>query len=128
MTSTSSGLDLTQDGDDFVMTVSDPSGQTIRVRLTAEQVLRLAQSVPLFRDQALAKFHPTGGGASAVFVTPVGQIELNQDLLGENILLTMIAPDGASQTFALPSQVAEQLGQRLPVRLAEMLKSQPKKQ
>ena len=118
-----SGLDLIEDGGDFRLSVTDETGNTTSVRLTPHQVLTLAQSAPSFRERILAPHNPSGGAVQAVVATPVVQIGLNQDSLGEEILLTLIAPNGARATYAIPLHIAEHLVERLPVRVAELKKS-----
>jgi hypothetical protein len=123
-----SGLELTEDGDGYILSVAGPSGESAQVKLTAEQVLVLAQSAPLFRERVLLRRKPKAEGVEPVLVTQVVRVGLNEDMLRENILLTMIDNAGASMTFALPPEIVTLLAQRLPARLAEMLKSQPRKQ
>lgn len=115
------GLDLIEEGDGFVLSVTDPSGNTTKVALTAEQVLTLAQSAPLFRGRALAKYNRPEAGVSAVYSTPVEEALLNTDLLNEKILLTFVAPNGAQVAYELTPYLANSLVQRLPSRILEIL-------
>jgi hypothetical protein len=115
------GLDLREEGDGFVLSVTEPNGNTINVPLTAEQVLTLAQSAPLFRARALAKYNRPEAGVSAVYSTPVVEAILNTDLLKERILLTFVAPNGAQVTYELTPHLANNLFQRLPSRILEIL-------
>lgn len=57
---------------------------------------------------------------SAVFVTDVTRVGLAHDALGESILLTMIAGNGAQMMYSLSDEIAQTLAERLPVKLAEM--------
>lgn len=93
--------------------------------LSDDDVLALAQSAPAFRDRILAKLHPAGGEYSAVYATPVVQIGLAPDALGENILLTMVAPSGAQVTFGLPPHIVGHLVERLPAHLAKVSAATP---
>jgi hypothetical protein len=120
MTGTAAGLDLIPDGDDYILKVKGKS----KVRLTADQVLILAQSAQSLMGRILARRNPATAGAEAVLVTPVAQIELNEDLLTQEIFLTLIDPNGGRLTWSLPIPLAENLIERLPKRLAE-LKNKP---
>lgn len=42
------GLDIVDDGDDFLLKVTDKDGVTTDVKLTTEQLMTLAQSAPAF--------------------------------------------------------------------------------
>ena len=123
-----SGLDLKEDGDDFLLCVTDLAGTTTETKLTADQVPILSQSAPVFRERILARYKPSAGGTDVVLATPVVQIGLNEDSLGEEILLTLVAPNSARLTYALPMHIAEHLAERLPIRVADLRKKNPTKQ
>jgi hypothetical protein len=103
----------------FVLRRIDASGTPAEITLSDEDVLSLAQSAQLLRDRILSKLTPEGGAVSAAYSTPVAQIGLAPDVLGENILLTMVAPSGAQVTFSLPPHIAQILAERVPVHLAK---------
>lgn len=65
---------------------------------------------------------------SAVAVTEVVQVALNDESLGEKILLTMIASGGSRATFAIPPLIGDLLVQRLPVFLAQIAAAKLTKQ
>jgi hypothetical protein len=122
------GLTLDPKGDDFILRHTAADGKTRSLSLSDNDVLSLAQSAPVLRDRILAKRNPAGGGFSAVYATPVVQIGLAPDALGENILLTMVAPSGAQVTFGLPRHIAQHLAERLPDHLAQVQGPQPTRQ
>ncbi len=128
MTAMNSGLDLTSDGEDFALSVTDATGSTTTVKLTAEQMLTFAQSAPAVQEQILTRHNSSGENTEFVLTIPVTQIGLNEDILGENIMLTLIASDGEQLVYALPPNIAQRLSERLPVRLAQMQKKKPTKQ
>jgi hypothetical protein len=119
------GLTLDPQGNDFVLRRTTPDGKTRSLVLSDDDVLSLAQSAPLFRGRILSKRNPEGGTLSAVYATPVVQIGLAPDALGENILLTLIAPSDAEVTFELPPHIVGHLVQRLPAHLARALAAKP---
>jgi hypothetical protein len=114
------GLDLEADGDTFMLSVTNAAGETTHVKLTAEQLLVLAQSAPNFRERILSQRHPSPGKIDAVVATPVIQIALNTDALDQDILLSMYGVNWAAQTFAIPAHIAEHLVERLPDWIAKL--------
>jgi hypothetical protein len=113
------GLTLAPSGDNFILRRTTANGRTVGMTLSDDDVLTLAQSAPAFRDRILSKRTPAGGKYSAVYATPVVQIGLAPDALGENILLTLVAPSGAQVTFGLPPHIVGHLVEHLPVHLAK---------
>ena len=122
------GLDLVEDGDDFLLKVTDRTGATTATLLTSEQLMTLAQSAPLFQARILAKHSRAEAGVEAVHSTPVEEVILNTDLLKEQILLTFVMPNSATIVFALSPWLANNLVQRLPDRILEILSEQSPKQ
>ena len=122
------GLSLDPKGDDFILRRTSAAGKTMGMTLSDEDVLTLAQSAPLFRDRILSKRTPEAGAISAVFVTPVERAHLTVDILENNVLLTMIAPSGASIGFSLPEEIARLLVERMPVYLAQLRAAKPTRQ
>jgi imidazole glycerol phosphate synthase subunit HisF len=110
-------------GNDFVVVRIDASGKRSRMALSEDNILTLAQSALRLRDHILAKRSRSGVVAEAM--TPVSQIEMQVDLHGSEIFLTMIDRHGARVGFSLPPAVAQPLAERLPVRLAEILRARP---
>jgi hypothetical protein len=117
---TSTGLELVEDGNAFVLRVKDARGAITETRMTEAQLITLIQSTPKFQEIILARHAPKGEGISPVVVTPVVQIELNENSLGEGLLLTPIASNGSRMTFELPPEIVRHLIARLPVRLAAL--------
>ena len=122
------GLDLKEDGNNFILSVTDVAGTKTEIKLTPEQVLTLSQSAPVFRERILSRYKPSVAGTDVVLATAVAQIGLNEDSLAQDILLTFVAKNGARLTYALPMHIAEHLSERLPLRVAEMKKKNPTKQ
>jgi hypothetical protein len=122
------GLDLVDEGDGFSLLVNDANGKVSKVNLTDEQLLTLAQSAPLFQARVLAKLGRKEAGVDAVYSTPVKEAILNTDLLGEKIILTLVAPNEARVAFELTPHLANNLVQRLPERILEILAQQMPRQ
>lgn len=122
---TSTDLDLVEDGDDYILHVTDAAGQTTQTRLTGDQVLKLAQSARSLMGRILARRNPATAGTEAVLVTPVAQIELNDDSLTSEIHLTLIDQYGARLICGLPIQIAELLVDRLPKWIAGLKNQKP---
>ncbi len=123
-----STISLDEDGDNFVLTRTQPDGTTTSITLSPQNVMTLAQSAPLFRERVLSRIYPLGGGVSPVFATVTAQARVAPDALGEAILLTLIAPNGAGVTFEIAPSLARELAERIPVHLAEMDGPKPKVQ
>src|ERR1700693_40347 len=120
-----STISLDEDGDNFILKRTDSDGTTSNIILSPQNVMTFAQSAPLFQERILSRIHPSGGDFSAVFVTPVAQIGLHDDALRENILLTLVAPNGARLVYQLDPSLAQELAVRIPIRLEEMRSRKP---
>jgi hypothetical protein len=128
MSENAASIALEQTPEGFVLRRTDTAGKTDELTLSAEDVLRLAQSAQRLRDHILAQRNPRGDSVSATVVTPVARIRLGPDALGESILLAMIDGSGAEMTFSLVPEVARPLAERLPVHLARIEAVKPTKQ
>lgn len=125
---TPSGLDLEPDGDDFVLSRTDRDGVTARIALSAADILALTRSALALRERSLSQRQPANGEVEAVLATPVVEVALNRELLGDNLLLTMISADGNRLTFALPSALAADLAGRIADLPEERASSTPSRQ
>jgi hypothetical protein len=90
--------------------------------------MTLAQSAELFRARILSRSGPQGGEFSPVFATPAVQIGIHNDALLENILLTLIAPNGSSVTYELSPHLANELATPIPDHLLEILSAKTRAQ
>ena len=122
------GLDLDEDGDCFLLKVTSKDGVSTNVKLTSEQLVTLAQSAPLFQQRILARCSRPEAGVEAVYSTRVEEVILNTDLLKEKILLTFAMPNGAKLVYALTPLLANNLVQRLPQKILEVLDQLPPEQ
>lgn len=113
MSEATSGLNLDANGDDFILSRTDDDGVTAKIALSAADILTLTRSALAIREKSLAQRQPASGEMEAVLATPVAEITLDRELLGDNVLLTMIAADGNRLAFALPSALAAALAERL---------------
>jgi hypothetical protein len=113
-------LDLVEDGDGFILSVTNAAGKTIPVRLTEDQVITLSQSAPTYLGRILLRRNPSAAGIGAVAVTHVARAEVNQDAIGENILLALVGPNGGRLTYRLSVQTAELLVDALRPELADL--------
>jgi hypothetical protein len=122
--SDTAGLDLVKDGDDFILSVivinAKGRRRKSKVRLTEDQVLTLAQSSSALRGDILLRRNPATAGIDAVLVTPVARIGLSEDAIGQNLLLTLAAPNGGRLTFQLSVPIAELLMLTLGAELADL--------
>jgi hypothetical protein len=125
MTEKTHGLALDPDGDDFVLRRDNPDGTVSELRLSADDVLTLSQSAPLFRERILARRNPATGGVEAVLVTPVAQFRATPDSLGVDILLTLAFANGAQLTYSLSPRVASLLAKHLAEELVKMSAAKP---
>jgi hypothetical protein len=115
-----STLSLDPTGDNFTLRRTAPDGSTATMVLTGQDVITLAASAIHLQQAILARHAPEGADIAPVGATDVAQFALNHEVLGENILLTLIAPAGSRATFAIPRTIAQLLVDRLPVHLAQM--------
>jgi hypothetical protein len=119
MTATA-GLDFTEDGDDFVLSVTGEDGTVSSLRLTEAQVMTLSQSAPAFRDKIVLRRSPESAGVSAVVVTLVSHVGIQPDSLKETVLLTLQSSNRGRLTFGLPPDLVRLILQHLPGSLAEI--------
>jgi hypothetical protein len=113
-------------GKEFVLTRVDDRGSRTAMVLSEEDIMVLGQSAQRFRDVVLAR--QSRAGAIAVVLTPVAKVALDLDVHKTEIHMAMIDPNGTALWFLLPSDIARQLVERLPVRLAEIEAARPTKQ
>ncbi|WP_159726639.1 hypothetical protein [Methylosinus sp. Ce-a6] len=125
MSEASSGLSLDPDGDGFILSRTGDDGVTARIALSAADILALTRSALALRETSLAQRQPASGDVEAVLATPVEKIALHREMLGDNLLLTLLSPDGNRLAFALPSALAAELAERLAGALAEQAAALP---
>jgi hypothetical protein len=118
--SITSGLDLTEDGDDFILVVTASDDTVSRVRLTEDQVMAICQSAPLFLDKIALRRSPEGADVSAVVVTSVTHVGIQPDSLKESVLLTLQSSTRGRLTFGLPPYIVRLMLEHLPGSLAEI--------
>jgi hypothetical protein len=120
MSDNTSGLDLTEDDDDFVLSVTGRDHTITRVRLTEDQMMTLCQSAPLYRDKIVLRRSPEGADISAVVVTPVSHLGIQPDSLKESVLLTLQSSTRGRLTFGLPPDIVRLMLEHLPKSLEEV--------
>jgi hypothetical protein len=108
-------LSLDESDGGFVLRKTSDDGTVYEMVLSDDDVLTLGQSAPGFRQRILAKHSRESGGQTAVYATKVVQIGLAPDTLSEDVLLTLVAPNGGQTTFAVSPHIARHLAERLPV-------------
>ena len=113
-------LKLMPKGNSYILSRSLPDGTSAEIALSEENVISLAQSARRLMDHILAQHTPKEGSVAPIATTPVAQVVLNTDVHRTEILLTMIAPSGAREAYALPLSVAKPLSERLQVKVAEI--------
>ncbi len=121
-------LSLYDEGEGYSLQRRDANGTTTSISLSPGDVMTLGQSGPLFRQRVQARFYPPGVDYTPVFMTPVVQCGLHLDALNENILLTLISPNGEELKFEIRPTIAEALAQKLPSYLADLKATKPKAQ
>lgn len=114
------GLSLDAEGNGFILRRTNPEGRTVGMRLSAQDVLTLAQSAQALREQVISRHDPEGERVRAVYATPVVQVGIAPEAIGERILLTLIGPSATELTFAIPAHIAQHLVDRLPHFLQQM--------
>jgi hypothetical protein len=114
------GLDLQEDGDDFILIATDENGTVSRLRLTEDQMLTFAQSAPVVRDKIVLRRSPEEGGVSVVVVTLVSDLGIQPDSLKESVLLTLQSATRGRLTFGLSPNAVRLLLEYLPKSLAEI--------
>jgi hypothetical protein len=85
--------------------------------LSDQDIIDLAQTIPALRDRVLSRFS-RAGSVEPVVVTPVAEVGLNTDVLGENLILTLGVPSGAEIRYSLPLPQADFLVDRIPAHVA----------
>ena len=107
-------IKLVEEENGFRLVRMNEDGTTSDMMLNDEDVLALSQSASSLRNKILAKRQPKSSGVSAVFATNVSQVQINQDTLSEDVLLTIYAPNGNSTSYAIPPKIASLMVERLP--------------
>lgn len=125
MSEASSGLSLDPDGDGFILSRTGDDDVTARIALSAADILALARSALALREKSLAERQPANGDVEAILATPVEKITVHREMLGDNLLLSLVSPDGNRLAFALPSALAAELAERLAGALAEQAAALP---
>jgi hypothetical protein len=113
-------LNLEEKDDGYVITRTDKGGHQTNLWLSEDDILTLSQSAAGLRQSILAKRNPATGGVEAVFATVVSQFSVLPDTLSQDVLLTLVGPNGAQTIFAIPPEVAPLLAERLPKVVAEI--------
>jgi hypothetical protein len=113
-------IDLTEDGDHFVLKSTLPDGSGSSVILSAKDLVTLTQSSHLWQDRVVLRLNPRAKEASAVVATRARKIGLNVDALGESILLSLIAPNGSKVTYALYKNISLELSKQLPIYVSKL--------
>jgi len=126
--SATAGLDLREDGNDFILSVTAVDGSVSEVRLSEDQVMTLTQSAPAFRERIVLRRSPEGGDISAVVVTPVNQIAIQPDSLGISVLLTLQSTTQGRMVYALSPLIARLILEHLPPALREIETAKPTRQ
>lgn len=121
-------LELDSDGDGFLLSRTDAAGVTVKIPLSAEDILSLPRAALTLRERSLAERQSASGETEAVLATPVMQVGVNREILGDNVLLTMVAADGTRLAFALPSALAADVAERISGLLQGSAASQPVRQ
>ena len=119
-------ISVDEDGAGFVIRQTDEAGMPVsEMKVTGLDVLNLAQSAQQLRTAALRAFQPAGWGHGAVLATVGVSVQLNDTSLGEALLLTLGAPNGAETTYSLRPEVALHLSERLAARAAQLPTQKP---
>ena len=109
-------VSLDEDGDGFVLRVRTEGGKVKTVAMSADDVLALMQSAPIYRQQIMARRHP-----SVVYGTPVSAINLTWDALGETLLLELRLPSNAS----LLVEVSPENSRKLALQILKTIADRP---
>jgi hypothetical protein len=118
--SDTAGLDLVEDGDDFILSVTDKNNAISKVRLTEQQMMTLSQSAPLYRDKIALRRSPEGADISAAVVTPVTHVGIQPDSLKESVLLTLQSSTRGRLHFGLTPDIVRLMLKHLPKSLEEI--------
>jgi hypothetical protein len=113
-------IDLTEDGDNFVLKSTLPDGSGSSVILSPQDLMTLTQSSHLWRNRVLLRYHPRANEASAVVATRTRKIGVHIDALGESILLSLTAPNGSKVTYALSQNISLELSKQLPIYVSQL--------
>jgi hypothetical protein len=118
--SDSAGLHIEEDGEDFILSVTNKDKTVSKIRLTEQQMMTLSQSAPLYRDRIALRRSPEGADVSTVVVTLVTHIGIQPDSLKETVLLTLQSSTRGRLTFGLPPQIVRLMLEHLPKSLEEI--------
>lgn len=113
MSEAAPGLNLDPDGDGFILSRRGDDGVTARIALSASDILALTRSALARREKNLAARQPASGDVEAILATPVESVALHREINGDNLLLTLVSPDGNRLAFAFTAALAAELAERL---------------
>lgn len=122
------GLDLREDGEDFILSVKAKDDSVSEVRLSEDQMMALIQSAPLFYERLIRRYQASNEGVAPVLVTPIEYLEIAQDSLGTMALLTVQASNRGRLTYGLSPRAARLILELLPPVLSEIETASPTRQ
>jgi hypothetical protein len=104
----------------FVLRRTTSAGEITSIPLSEKEVLGLQQTIAILQAQILSARRMDSGSIEPIFVLCVVQAAVQSDALGENILLTTVAPTGHHTTLSFPRHIAQHIADRIPATIATM--------
>jgi hypothetical protein len=115
------------EGGGYLIRGNDGQGGIADICLSETEMLSLAQSLQLLRDQFLTRLRQKSRSGSTVPVASVrvARALLDVDRLRGEVLLTLIGVSGPGMAYLLPDDVGAALAEHLPEQLAAARSSNP---
>lgn len=109
-------ISLCREGDAYVLRGQTTEGANIAIPLSDDDVMRIAQSAPTFRQEIMARRHP-----GAVFATPIIQTGVSWDAMGGSVLVRL----GFSANGHLIGEMRPNVAAGFATQLRECLEEKP---
>jgi hypothetical protein len=108
------GLSLSEVNGAFVLRRKDAGGSISSICLSGEEILSLQETLAFWKDRLTSSSLTKSGQVQEVRSRPVASVGLAHEMLGEHLLLTLVAPSGARNTYSLRAHSVETLVENLP--------------
>jgi len=121
------GIRIDPDGKDWVLHRTEEDGTATSIRLSAENVLSIAEAAPSLQARVTATLPGAAGSHQRTFAVPLAALEVGADAV-DYLLLRATLPNGLRQTYSLSSEQAQELSDLILERLAMIRSANPTRQ
>jgi hypothetical protein len=113
-------LTIDEEDGSFVLRHQAVDGKESKLVLAEQDVINLGASALGLTKAVLSRRIPKSEGVNAMFAAPVAQFSVGPDSLGEDILLTLVTPNGIQTSFAISPSTGRLLREQLDKSIADI--------